>query len=38
MQDAIYTEADEIDAVAMAEFRSICSWHSDYMWTNDSQQ
>jgi hypothetical protein len=38
MQNAIYEEAGEIDAVAMAEFRSICSWHSDYMWLNPSQQ
>ena len=38
MQNAIYEEAGQIDAVAMAEFRSICSWHSDYMWLNPAQQ
>ena len=38
MQNAIYQEAGETDALAMAEFRSICSWHSDYMWVNRSQQ
>lgn len=38
MQNAIYQEAGEIDAVAMAEFRSICSWHTDYMWANAGQQ
>ena len=24
--------------MAMAEFRSICSWHSDYMWLNPAAQ
>jgi len=38
MQDAIYTEANEIDAAAMTEFRSICSSHSDYMWMNPARQ
>ena len=38
MQDAIYEEATEIDAAAVAEFNSICSWHSDYLWTNPAQQ
>ena len=38
MQNAIYQEAIESDAEAMAEFRSICTWHSDYMWVNGSQQ
>lgn len=37
MQGAIYGEAIETDAVAMAEYRSICSWHSDYMWLNAAQ-
>jgi len=38
MQEAIYTEANDIDAPAMAEFRSICSSHSDYLWTNSAGQ
>ncbi|HXV59516.1 MAG TPA: hypothetical protein VEK15_02395 [Vicinamibacteria bacterium] len=37
MQNAIYQEAFENNALAMAEFRSICSGHSDYMWENASQ-
>jgi hypothetical protein len=38
MQDAIYTEAGETNALAMNEFRQICSWHTDYMWSNATQQ
>jgi hypothetical protein len=38
MQAAIYDEANEVDAAAMTEFRSICSWHSDYLWLNPEGQ
>ena len=38
MQSAIYEEAGQNNAAAMEEFRSICSWHSDYMWENRSGQ
>lgn len=37
MQDAIYNEAIETDALAMQEFNEICSWHTDYMWENATQ-
>lgn len=32
MQDAIYSEAGETDALAMREFNEICNSHTDYMW------
>lgn len=38
MQDAIYQEAMEIDALAFSEFRQICDTHTDYMWSNAKQQ
>ncbi len=37
-QAAVYGEAGEIDALALQEFRQICSWHVDYMWENSAQQ
>ena len=37
-QGNIYTEAGEINAEALQEFRQICTWHSDYMWENSGQQ
>jgi hypothetical protein len=37
MQAAINQEAIEKAPLAFAEFRSICSWHSDYMWMNGAQ-
>ena len=38
MQNAIYTEAGETHPEAIQEFRSICSWHTDYMWEDAGQQ
>lgn len=34
MLAAIYQEASETDPLAMNEYRSICSWHTDYWWNN----
>lgn len=38
MQAAVYSEAGEADALALQEFRQICSWHVDYMWENTTAQ
>ncbi len=38
MQNAIYQEASETNALAMQEFNQICGWHTDYMWDNTTQQ
>lgn len=38
MQTAIYQEAGQSNPLEMQEFRSICSWHSDYMWQNTLAQ
>lgn len=38
MQQAIYQEAQDIDPFAFREFRSICNWHTDYMWNNTNAQ
>jgi len=38
MQNAVYQEAGETAPLAMQEFNEICSWHTDYMWTNTVQQ
>lgn len=37
MQNAIYSEAGETDALAFNEFRQICGSHTDYMWITPSQ-
>ncbi len=34
MQNAIFQEANQTNALAMNEFREICNWHTDYMWNN----
>ncbi len=38
MQNAIYEEAGNTSPLAMQEFNQICSWHTDYMWNNATQQ
>lgn len=37
-QAAIYQEANETDPFAFREFRSICNWHTDYMWNSTNAQ
>ncbi len=37
MQEAIMEEANANAPEAMSEFRSVCNWHSDYMWNNSTQ-
>lgn len=37
MQTAIYQEAGDSHPIEMQEMRSICSWHSDYLWDNAQQ-
>jgi hypothetical protein len=34
MQGVVYGEAMTTNALAMNEFREICSWHQDYLWNN----
>ncbi|MCI0432855.1 MAG: hypothetical protein L0271_04295 [Gemmatimonadetes bacterium] len=34
LQGEILQEANTSNALAMNEFREICTWHTDYMWTN----
>ncbi len=38
MQNAIYEEAGTTHPLAMREFNEICSWHTDYMWMNQTPQ
>ena len=38
MQDAIFDEAFQTNALAMQEFYQICDSHTDYMWANTTQQ
>lgn len=38
LQNEIYQEAQETDALAFNEFRQICDSHVDYMWMNAATQ
>lgn len=38
LQNEIYQEAQESDALAFNEFRQICNSHVDYMWMNAATQ